>query len=162
MGRFVRQAMYHQLGRILILQPDEEHNFVCGEADHPMLPPGPNLYALRERHHLDHRLLKKAKLNKEPRAKTADHASSFLDELSAEDHQGSFRYTLLLPLLPGSYPNHRCWNPIHGPAIPECKFASIPCLWRLKTVQVTLLRSLHAPPLVPPLLSLKFHVRRSE
>lgn len=40
--------MYYPIGRTLILQPDELHSFVHGGADHPMLPPGPNLLALRE------------------------------------------------------------------------------------------------------------------
>ena len=40
--------MYYFLGRTLVLQPDEAQRFVYGGADHPMLPPGPNLYALRE------------------------------------------------------------------------------------------------------------------
>lgn len=40
--------MYYSLGRTLILQPDEAQSFVFGGADHPMLPPGPNLFTLRE------------------------------------------------------------------------------------------------------------------
>ena len=42
------QVMYYFLGRTLVLQPDEEHSFVYGVGDHPMLPRGPNLYTLRE------------------------------------------------------------------------------------------------------------------
>ena len=42
------QCMYYFLGRMLVLQPDEAQRFVYGGADHPMLPPGPNLFALRE------------------------------------------------------------------------------------------------------------------
>jgi hypothetical protein len=40
--------MYNALGRTLVLQPDEAQSFVFGGADHPMLPPGPNLYTMRE------------------------------------------------------------------------------------------------------------------
>ena len=36
------------MGKMMVLQPDSEHTFVRGEADHPMLPPGPGLYTLRE------------------------------------------------------------------------------------------------------------------
>ena len=42
------QVMYYALGRTFLLQPDESQSFVFGGADHPMLPPGPNLFALRE------------------------------------------------------------------------------------------------------------------
>lgn len=40
--------MYYPLGRTLVLQPDAEQSFVYGNTDHPMLPPGPNLFTLRE------------------------------------------------------------------------------------------------------------------
>ena len=39
--------MYYFLGKMFVLQPDEEHSFVR-EPDHPMLPPGPGLYTLQE------------------------------------------------------------------------------------------------------------------
>jgi hypothetical protein len=42
------QVMYYFLGKMIVLQPDEEHTFVKGEPGHPMLPPGPGLYTLRE------------------------------------------------------------------------------------------------------------------
>jgi len=42
------QVMYYFLGKMLVMQPDREHTFVKGEADHPMLPAGPGLYTLRE------------------------------------------------------------------------------------------------------------------
>ncbi len=40
--------MYYPLGRTLVLQPDEAQSFVYGNTDHPMLPPGPNLFTLRD------------------------------------------------------------------------------------------------------------------
>ncbi|BDA46183.1 probable phospholipase A1 PLIP3, chloroplastic [Coccomyxa sp. Obi] len=43
-----RQVMYYFLGKMLVLQPDQDHTFVKGEPDHPMLPMGPGLYTLRE------------------------------------------------------------------------------------------------------------------
>ena len=44
------QVMYYFMGKMMVLQPDAEHTFVRGEAEasHPMLPPGPGLYTLRE------------------------------------------------------------------------------------------------------------------
>ena len=42
------QQMYYPLGRTLVLQPDEAQSFVYGNTDHPMLPPGPNLFTLRD------------------------------------------------------------------------------------------------------------------
>jgi len=46
-----RQVMYTFVGRLVVLQPDAAHAFVKGEreaAGHPLLPPGPGLYTLRE------------------------------------------------------------------------------------------------------------------
>ena len=42
--------MYYFMGKMMVLQPDADHTFVRGaeEAGHPMLPPGPGLYTLRE------------------------------------------------------------------------------------------------------------------
>lgn len=31
-----------------MLQPDAEQRFVYGATDHPMLPPGPNLFTVRD------------------------------------------------------------------------------------------------------------------
>ena len=43
-----RVVMYFFVGKMLVLQPDMEHNFVRpGEEYHPMLPSGPGLYTLR-------------------------------------------------------------------------------------------------------------------
>ena len=42
------QVMYYFLGKMFVLQPDENAPFVKGEAYHPMLPPGPGIYTLRE------------------------------------------------------------------------------------------------------------------
>lgn len=42
------QVMYYFMGKMLVLQPDQDHTFVKGEPDHPMLPMGPGLYTLRE------------------------------------------------------------------------------------------------------------------
>ena len=43
-----RVVMYFFVGKMLVLQPDMEHNFVRpGEEYHPMLPTGPGLYTLR-------------------------------------------------------------------------------------------------------------------
>ena len=42
------QQMYYHLGRTLVLQPDESQSFVHGGSDHPLLPPGANLYTMRE------------------------------------------------------------------------------------------------------------------
>ena len=39
--------MYYFLGKMFVLQPDEEHSFVR-EPYHPMLPYGPGLYTLQE------------------------------------------------------------------------------------------------------------------
>lgn len=39
--------MYYFLGKMFVLQPDDDHSFVR-EPDHPMLPPGPGLYTLQE------------------------------------------------------------------------------------------------------------------
>ena len=41
------QVMYYFLGKMFVLQPDEEHSFVR-EPYHPMLPHGPGLYTLQE------------------------------------------------------------------------------------------------------------------
>ena len=40
--------MFHAVGQVLVLQPDEHLTFVGGEGYHPMLPPGPGLYLLRQ------------------------------------------------------------------------------------------------------------------
>lgn len=40
--------MYNFVGQTLVLQPDEEQVFVGGESYHPMLPPGPGLFLVRE------------------------------------------------------------------------------------------------------------------
>lgn len=40
--------MYYFLGKMIVLQPAKEQTFVKGEPYHPMLPPGPGLYTLRE------------------------------------------------------------------------------------------------------------------
>ena len=40
--------MYYFVGRMMVLQPDGEQTFVRGVPYHPMLPPGPGLYTLRE------------------------------------------------------------------------------------------------------------------
>ena len=43
-----RVVMYFFVGKMLVLQPDIEHNFVRpGEEYHPMMPSGPGLYTLR-------------------------------------------------------------------------------------------------------------------
>ena len=41
------QVMYYFLGKMFVLQPDEQLSFVK-EPYHPMLPPGPGLYTLQE------------------------------------------------------------------------------------------------------------------
>ena len=41
------QVMYYFLGKMFVLQPDDEQSFVR-EPDHPMLPPGPGLYTIHE------------------------------------------------------------------------------------------------------------------
>ena len=41
------QVMYYFLGKMFVLQPDEEQSFVK-EPYHPMLPPGPGLYTIHE------------------------------------------------------------------------------------------------------------------
>ena len=41
------QVMYYFLGKMFVLQPDEEQSFVR-EPYHPMLPPGPGLYTIHE------------------------------------------------------------------------------------------------------------------
>ena len=43
--------MYTFIGRLVVLQPDASHAFVRGKKEregHPLLPPGPGLYTLRE------------------------------------------------------------------------------------------------------------------
>ena len=46
--RHGRKHLYYFVGRMCILQPDAWHSFVGGDPEHPMLPPGPELYALAE------------------------------------------------------------------------------------------------------------------
>lgn len=41
-----RKHLYYFLGRTVCLQPDRAHTFVAGDKDHPMLPPGPEVYAM--------------------------------------------------------------------------------------------------------------------
>ena len=41
------QVMYYFLGKMFVLQPDDQQSFVR-EPDHPMLPPGPGLYTIHE------------------------------------------------------------------------------------------------------------------
>lgn len=40
--------MFNFVGQVLVLQPDAEHPFVGGEGYHPMLPPSPNLFMIRQ------------------------------------------------------------------------------------------------------------------
>ncbi|PNW85580.1 hypothetical protein CHLRE_03g193500v5 [Chlamydomonas reinhardtii] len=48
LNRHGRKHLYYFVGRMCILQPDAWHSFVGGDPEHPMLPPGPELYALAE------------------------------------------------------------------------------------------------------------------
>lgn len=40
--------MFNFIGLVMVLQPDASHSFVVGEGYHPMLPPVPGLYLLRQ------------------------------------------------------------------------------------------------------------------
>jgi hypothetical protein len=40
--------MFNFVGQVMVLQPDAELTFVGGEGYHPMLPPGPGLFLVRE------------------------------------------------------------------------------------------------------------------
>lgn len=43
------QVMFDFVGKVLVLQPEEGASFVArGERPHPMLPPQPGLFVLRE------------------------------------------------------------------------------------------------------------------
>ncbi|GIM12074.1 hypothetical protein Vretimale_15508 [Volvox reticuliferus] len=48
LNRHGRKHLYYFVGRICILQPDSWHTFMANEADHPMLPPGPELFVLTD------------------------------------------------------------------------------------------------------------------
>ncbi|GFR40804.1 hypothetical protein Agub_g1422, partial [Astrephomene gubernaculifera] len=51
LNRHGRKHLYYFVGRMCILQPDSRHTFVSSDADHPMLPPGPELYFLTDLPH---------------------------------------------------------------------------------------------------------------
>jgi hypothetical protein len=42
------QLMFDFIGQVWVLQPEEEATYVAGEGYHPLLPPGPGLYLVRE------------------------------------------------------------------------------------------------------------------
>lgn len=42
-----RRVMFNTIGQTLIVQPDEEASFVNGEGYHPLLPEGPQIFALK-------------------------------------------------------------------------------------------------------------------
>ncbi|GLI69207.1 hypothetical protein VaNZ11_013780, partial [Volvox africanus] len=49
LNRHGRKHLYYFVGRMCILQPDSWHTFMANEADHPMLPPGPELFTIIDR-----------------------------------------------------------------------------------------------------------------
>ncbi|EFJ41746.1 hypothetical protein VOLCADRAFT_98293 [Volvox carteri f. nagariensis] len=48
LNRHGRKHLYYFVGRMCILQPDSWHSFTANDPDHPMLPPGPELFALTD------------------------------------------------------------------------------------------------------------------
>lgn len=42
------QVMFDFIGKAMVLQPADSHTFAAREGDHPLLPPGPGLYVVRE------------------------------------------------------------------------------------------------------------------
>lgn len=43
-----RTVMFDFIGKAMVLQPADSHTFAAREGDHPLLPPGPGLYVVRE------------------------------------------------------------------------------------------------------------------